>query len=103
MASGLDKLVNNLKEEDCLNIPKFYKDTQLKLLLRTGVYPCDYVNSLMKLQETKIPPQEAFYSKLNDEDISDLDYEHAQNIWNVFKMETMREYHDLYLKSDVLL
>ena len=28
---------------------------------------------------------------------------HAINVWNVFKMNTMADYHDIYLKTDVLL
>ena len=40
---------------------------------------------------------------MNDEDITDEDYKHAQNVWNTFKCKTIRDYHDLYLKSDVLL
>ena len=31
------------------------------------------------------------------------DYFKAADIWNVFKMNTMGDYHDLYLKTDVLL
>ena len=34
---------------------------------------------------------------------TDKDYQHAQNVWNTFKLQSMGEYHDLYLKSDVLL
>ncbi|XP_072024902.1 uncharacterized protein [Amphiura filiformis] len=101
MAAGLGKLVENLDEFS--ELPKFYQDEQLQLLLRKGVYPYDHVNSLEKLQETSLPPKDTFYSKLNEEHISDEDYEHAQNVWNAFEMKTMREYHDLYLKSDVLL
>ncbi|XP_072033622.1 uncharacterized protein [Amphiura filiformis] len=101
MAAGLGKLVENLDEFS--ELPKFYQDEQLQLLLRKGVYPYDHVNSLEKLQETSLPPKDTFYSKLNEEHISDEDYEHAQKVWNTFEMKTMREYHDLYLKSDVLL
>ena len=31
------------------------------------------------------------------------DYLHAINVLNVFNMNTMGDYHDLYLKTDVLL
>ena len=103
MASGLDKLVNNLEEKDCLNVQKYYQNEKLKLLLRKGVFPYDYVNSLKRLQETELPPKEAFYSKLNDDQISEDNYQHAQNVWKTFKMKNMRDYHDLYLQSDVLL
>ena len=34
---------------------------------------------LKKLSETQLPPKEEFYSKLNDEDITDADYQHAIN------------------------
>ena len=99
LSAGLDKLVANLT--DYPEISKFFQDP--RLLLRKGVYPYDHVNSLEKLQESNLPPKEAFYSKLNEEPISDEDYQHAQNVWTTFEMQTMREYHDLYLKSDVLL
>ena len=59
------------------------------------------MNSWDKLDETQLPPKEAFFSKLTNEHISDADYERAQNIWNHFEIKTMGEYHDLYLKTDV--
>ena len=58
---------------------------------------------LRNFEETELPPIEAFYSKLNDSNITQEDYEHAINVWNTFKMKTMLEYHDLYLKTDVIL
>ena len=54
-------------------------------------------------RQLRLPPKEEFYSKLNDEDITDADYEHALNVWNTFNCKTIRDYHDIYLKSDVLL
>ena len=30
-------------------------------------------------------------------------YQHDRNAWDTFNTKTMREYHDLYLESDVLL
>ena len=63
----------------------------------------DDVSSNEKLSETQLPPKEEFYSKLNDEDITDDDYQHAKNVWNTFECKSIRDYHNLYLKSDVLL
>ena len=51
----------------------------------------------------QLPKKEEFYSILNNENISDKDYKHAQIIWNTFNLKTMGDYHNLYLKSDVLL
>ena len=37
------------------------------------------------------------------EDISDIDYRHANNVFKVFKLENLGDYHDLYIQSDTLL
>ncbi len=78
-------------------------DAQFRLLLRKGVYPYEWMNSLDKMNETQLPPIEVFYSSLTGESITDEDYEHAQNVWKVFDMKSFRDYHNLYNKSDVLL
>ena len=67
-----------------------------------GVYPYDYMDSFSKFR-LKLPKKESFYSILNDSNISDKDYEHAQKVWKTFNMKNMGEYHDTYLISDVLL
>ena len=102
LQTSLANLVGNLQPDDFQNTREIMKDN-VDLLTRKGVYPYDYVSSIEKLSETQLPAQEKFYSKLNDEDVSEEDYQHAQNVWNTFKCQTIRDYHDLYLKSDVLL
>ena len=102
LQTSLANLVGNLQPDDFHNTKEIMKEN-VDLLTRKGVYPYDYIGSLEKLSETQLPPKEQFYSKLNDEDISDEDYGHAQNVWSTFKCQTIRDYHDLYLKSDVLL
>ena len=72
-------------------------------MTRKGVYPYDYIISAKQLKETKLPPKEAFYSKLTDKEIKDEDYQYAIKVWNTFNCQTLQDYHDLYLKSDVLL
>ena len=102
LQTSLANLVSNLSADDFHNTKHVFKKN-VDLLTRKGVYPYDYVSSLDKLSETQLPPKEDFYSKLNDEDISDDDYHHAIKVWNTFGCKTIRDYHDLYLKSDVLL
>ena len=104
MSSGLDKLVSNLPRKSLKYTSQKFKGKKLDLMARKGVYPYDYMymDSFDKFNE-KLPPKEEFYSILNDEHISDEDYEHAQDVWNTFSLKNMGEYHDLYLKSDVLL
>ena len=78
-------------------------EDKLNLLTRKGIYPCEYMNSPEKLEETQLPPNEAFYSRLNDEGISDENYARAQKAWKTFEMKTLKDYHDLYNQVAVLL
>ena len=103
MATSLDSLVKNLPKESFKNITEFYEGDELKLLLRKGVFPYDWFDSFNRLSSTSLPPKESFHSILNDSGITEEDYMHAQKVWETFRMKTMRDYHDLYLKSDVLL
>ena len=103
MDVSLEKLVNNLSEEAFTNLKRYYTGDKLSLIKRKGVYPYDYMDTLERVKETKLPPKEALYSKLKNEDISDEDYAHAQKVWRTFKMEHFQDYHNLYNKTDVLL
>ena len=80
-------LVNNLPKDAFNNVKRYYKGDKVSLLTRKGVYPYEYMNSLEKLKETKLPPKEAFYSRLNDEGISNEDYVHARKVWETFEMK----------------
>ena len=72
------------------------------LLLRKGVYPYEYMDRWERFNELSIPPKEAFYSKLNLEDITDEDYAHVQKVRDVFKIKNRGVYHNLYVQSDTL-
>ena len=75
----------------------------LDLLTEKGVYPYDYMNAFDKLNDEQLPSKEQFYSRLTEEDITTDDYNKAKQIWKHFGIKSMGEYHDLYLKTDVLL
>ena len=74
-----------------------------KLLIRKGIYPYEYMTNLDKFKETKLPLREAFYSQLNMAGVSEEDYEHASRVWKEFGLKDLGEYHDLYLKTGVIL
>ena len=103
MATSLDKLVNNLPKDAFNNIKRYYADNKLSLLTTKGVYPYEYMNSKERLKETQLPPKEAFYSRLNDEGISDENYTHAREVWETFEMKNLEDYHNLYNRVVVLL
>ena len=67
------------------------------LLLRKGVYPYEYINNWERFNETLLPNKEAFYSKLNMENITDTDYLHAYKVFKEFKRKNVGEYHGLYM------
>ena len=75
------------------------------LLTRKGVFPYKYINCVEKLQDTRLPPRELFFSSLTGDTVSESDYAHAVNgsVWQRFFIRTLGEYNDLYLKIDILL
>ena len=62
MSSSLDTLVNNLEPDKFKNLKEKFND--IELLVRKGVFPYDWFDSLEKLSEINLPPKESFYSKL---------------------------------------
>ena len=61
------------------------------------------MDSPERLKQKKLPPKEAFYSRLNDVGISDENYAHTRKVWETFEMKNLEEYHNLYNRVDVLL
>ena len=102
MASSLDSLVKNLGKDKLHHVRREFGG-KTDLISRKGAYPYDFIDCFDKFSETKILPKEKFYNRLNETHISDEDYDHARNVWKELNLKDMGEYHDLYLKSDVLL
>ena len=57
----------------------------------------------VEMFKEELPSKEKFYSFLTYRKISDKEYEHDFNVLKKFEMKTKKDYHDLYLKCDVLL
>ena len=73
------------------------------MLLRKGVYPYEYMDSWERFDEKFLPENEAFYSSLNMEDITDADYRNTKKVFKNFNNKILGDYHDLYIQSDTLL
>ena len=94
---GLIKRFKNIYEFCNKDINKFI------LLLRKGVYSCEYMDSWERFDETSLPDKEAFYSSVNMENITDVNYRHAKRVFKNFNKKNLGDYHDLYVQSDNLL
>ena len=103
MSSSLDKLVSNMRKEDLKYTSTAFYGYKLDLMSKKGIYPYDFMDSMEKFENKELPKIEDFYSTLNEEHISEKDYNYAKEVWNAFRIKNMGEYHDLYLQSDVLL
>ena len=105
MNSSLASLTKNLGDNHPITTKHFkelgYTDKQLDLVYRKGVNPYDYIDSHDKFLETELPLYHEFHSTLKGKITLD-DYQHAQKVWKEFGCQNLGEYHDLYLKTDVL-
>ena len=90
MNSSLDSLVNNLAGggERFFGFEE-YNQNQYNLPIKKGIYPFEYMNDWDKFKETKLPPKEAFYSKLNMTGVREEDYEHANRVWKEFGLKDL--------------
>ena len=64
------------------------------------MYPYEYMNNWDKFNETNLPSIKDYYNKLQLENITKEDYNHAIKVWDTFKIKNLGEYHDLYVQLD---
>ena len=101
LQASLDSLVSATPKELLKITSTISKGSDL--LYKKGIYPYEYMDSWERFSETRLPDKEKFYSKLNDEHITDEEYAHAKTVWDAFECKTLGDYHDLYVKTDVAL
>ena len=80
-----------------------HKGKKIQYATQNGIFFYDHFDSIARLEEQKSPTQDELYGKLDDRKCTESEYRHIQQVWEVFEMETLKDLHDLYLKSDVLL
>ena len=86
----------------------------LELLKQKDACPYEYMDNFKRYDEEKLPDKKCFYNSVKDGTtsdngkkldghINDEDHLTCKNIWNEFNVKDMGDYHDHYLKNDVLL
>ena len=94
---SLGSLVKNLTKDDFKYSSQEFDNNILDLVKQKGFYPYEYLSDFKKFKE------EMFYSSFTNRKITNKEYGHVLNVWNKFHRKTMKDYHDLYLKWNVLL
>ena len=67
-----------------------------------GHSPYEYMDCLERLDDTTLPPKEAFFSRLKNEGITDEDYASCQEAWRHNDMTTLRDFLVWYNNRDVV-
>jgi hypothetical protein len=75
----------------------------VELLKQKGIFCYVYVDSPEALNVDHLPSIEEFHNKLTNTACDPDDYSHAQKVWDYFGCKTLRDYHDIYLNTDVAL
>ncbi|OXA48318.1 putative DNA polymerase [Folsomia candida] len=80
-----------------------YRDGNVDLLMKKGIYPYSYVQSVSNFAEKKLPGIEHFFNDLTEEPCPPEDYNNALKVWDNDRIKNLGEYHDLYCLLDVTI
>ena len=105
MSTSLEKLAASLKNSGLHKFERLRKEfpNNYVLLAEKGVYFYDYASEFSVLSETKLPPKEAFFNKLQQKHISQADYERAQKVFEATRCRNLEDYTKVYAKTDVAI
>ena len=116
MPASLDALVKDLGQLENFEYPIVQQMSRfqrlkprrrkkgLKMLTRKGIFCYEHYASLHELQSASaLPPREAFYSTLNEEAVSESDYQFAKDMYAFFQCANVLDYMMLYCSLDVAL
>ena len=107
--ASLDDLAGDLEDQDYKHLMSEFQSDQLELLRKKDSYPFEWVDSYKQFIYARLPLKEPFYSATDDGKrgkgdghISNDQYSHLENVWKEFGFKNVRDFHEHYLKKDVL-
>ena len=102
--ASLDSLAGNLEDNHFKHLLSEFPKDKLELLRKKDAYPYEWVDFHRKFIYPRLSPKEVFYSSLDDGKrgkgdghISDEQYSHLKNLWNIFNFNIFRDFHNYYL------
>lgn len=104
LSESLDNLISLTKPEDLKWTKKMFPDARkFALMSKKGVMCYSYLTSFSVLEDRELPSIDKFYNELTETHITEEEYERARDIWQEFKIETLGDFCDEYLKTDCCL
>ena len=102
-----------MSDDDFKYVIEEFGSKNVELLKQKGVYSYEYMDSFKRFGAEKLPKKECFYGSVKDRTAGDngknLDglmsdgHMTCKKNWSQFNMKNIGDYHDHYLKKDVLL
>ena len=87
MSTSLDKLISNLPKDGLKYTSEEFTGDKLSLMSQKGVYPYDYMDCFEKFDQTELSTKKQFYSVLNSQHITNVEYDHARKVWGTFNLK----------------
>ena len=108
MSQSLDSLAKTLKKEDFALLKHYFTETSPNndwtLLCEKGIFPYSYLDSFEKFNQPLPPYGNDWRNTLTGKiDVTKDQYKKALDLYNSFQCRSLGDYHDIYLKTDVLL
>ena len=106
LSSSLSSLIDLTKKGGLQNFKYLCKEFNnfsgdINLIVEKQINCYDFYTDLSCLEQKSLPPREAFYNSLREQDITPDEYLHAQRMWQLLGCRTMDDWLKFYLKVDV--
>ena len=102
--ASLNELIKTLNDDEFYYTKQaFPNEEHFNLVKEKGIFPYDYFDHLDKLKDYNFPKRNQFFNTLADTECKVKEYLRAKLVWKKMKCKTFKDYHDIYLKTDVLL
>ena len=106
MSQSLDSLAKTLKKEDFALLKHYFTspNNDWTLLCEKRIFPYSYLDSFEKFNQPLPPYGNDWRNTLTGKiDVTKDQYKKALDLYNSFQCRSLGDYHDIYLKTDVLL